>query len=167
MATERGLDPSRLPRGATGFRDLRSEPLPLTDAQVFASVCYEAARLVHGRVLEIRRPEVTPDFRTAVIRRGESIAAVLGHMHLPVLAIAQVSADRVIFGDGYGVIFGDGRVCLEEALRSLDAFQVLTSTELNMPISLIDMSGLDRAERRQIAYWKPQTLGELLFNHWD
>ncbi|MBE3014918.1 hypothetical protein IL992_37975 [Microbispora sp. NEAU-D428] len=87
------------------------------------------------------------------------MAAVLGHMHLPVLAIAQVPAD--------GVIICESCDSLEEALRSLDAFQVLTSTDLNTPIGLIDTSNLDRAERNQIADWKPQTLGELLFNYWD
>jgi hypothetical protein len=71
----------------------------LTDARVFASICYTAAQLVRGRMLEIRPPDVTPNFYTAVIRCGESTAAVLGHMHLPVLAIAQVPTGSVVFTD--------------------------------------------------------------------
>ena len=34
-------------------------------------------------------------------------------------------------------------------------------------MALVDLSALDRAERDQIVHWKPETVGELLFNHWD
>lgn len=159
MSTKRGSDVMRPPRGATGFRDHGTEPLPLTDARVFASVCYEAARLVRGRVLEITSPGVTPSFHTAVMRCGELSVAVLGHMHLPFIATAQVPTGRVAFTDNCDD--------LEEVLRPSDAFRLLTGSELETPIGLIDTSDLDRAERSEIAFWKPETLGELLFNYWD
>ncbi|WP_432924689.1 hypothetical protein ACQPZZ_30385 [Microbispora sp. CA-135349] len=65
------------------------------------------------------------------------------------------------------MIIGESCDAIEVALQTLGAFRVLTSAELNTPIGLIDMSNLERAERNQIAYRKPQTLGELLFNYWD
>jgi hypothetical protein len=36
-----------------------------------------------------------------------------------------------------------------------------------MPLRCVDISQLNRAERDQIDYWRPDTLGELLFNFWD
>ncbi|GAA1292138.1 hypothetical protein Psi02_49370 [Planotetraspora silvatica] len=159
MAIERGSDVTRLPRGATGFRDRGTEPLPLTDTRGFASVCYEAARLVGARVLEIAPPGVTPSFHTAVMKCGELTVGVLGHMHLPFIAIAEVPTG--------GVVFIDGCDDLEEALRASGAFRLLTRDELETPIGLIDTSDLDTAERNEIGFWKPANLGELLFNYWD
>ncbi|GAA3125258.1 hypothetical protein GCM10010466_15170 [Planomonospora alba] len=159
MPIERGSGVIRPPRGATGFRDHVAEPLPLVDPRVFASVCHQAARLVHGRVLEITPPGVTPNFHTAVIRCGGLSAAVLGHTHLPFIALARVPAGHVVFIDD--------RNDLGVALRSSGAFRLLTRSELETPIDLIDTSDLGDAEHREIAYWKPETFGELLFNHWD
>jgi hypothetical protein len=31
----------------------------------------------------------------------------------------------------------------------------------------VDLSALTAPELEQIAFWKPQTVGELLFNYWD
>ncbi|MBB6350200.1 hypothetical protein FHU36_006772 [Nonomuraea muscovyensis] len=159
MPIERGSGVIRPPRGATGFRDQGTEQLPSMDPRVFASVCHQAARLVRGRVLEITPPGVTPDFHTAVIRSGELSAAVLGHMHLPYIALARVPVGHVVFVDDWSD--------LEVALTSSGTFRLLTRSELETPIDLIDTSYLDGAERRQIAYWKPETLGELMFNYWD
>ncbi|TKK90821.1 hypothetical protein FDA94_03385 [Herbidospora galbida] len=159
MANERSSDVTRLPRGATGFRDHGTEPLQVTDARAFASACYEAARLVRGKVLEITPPVVTPNFHTAVMKCGESTVGVLGRVHLPVVAIAEVPTGDVVFVDSpHG---------LEKALRASGTFRLLTRDELETPIGLIDTSDLDAAERREIAYWKPAILGQLLFNYWD
>lgn len=159
MPTERDPDLTRPPRGATGFRDHGTDPLPSMDTRVFASVCHEGARVARGRVVEITSPEVTPNFHKAVIRRGELSVAVLGHIHLSLIAIAQVLTGSVVFTDGCDD--------LEEALRSSGSLRLLARSELEIPIRLIDTSDLDRAERREITFWKPKTLGELLFNYWD
>ncbi len=65
------------------------------------------------------------------------------------------------------MVFIDGVPEIEEALRSSGAFRILASDELRKPLELIDTSSLDQAECRQVAYWKPATLGQLLFNYWD
>ena len=84
---------------------------------------------------------------------------MLGHIHLSLIAIAQVLTGSVVFTDGCDD--------LEEALRSSGSLRLLARSELEIPIRLIDTSDLDRAERREITFWKPKTLGELLFNYWD
>ncbi len=45
--------------------------------------------------------------------------------------------------------------------------RVLGPVILDRPIADIDLGGLSSAEMRQVAYWRPRTLGELLFNWWD
>jgi hypothetical protein len=45
--------------------------------------------------------------------------------------------------------------------------RVLTTAELDLPIDRFDLTALGRAERAQIRYWQPATVGDLLFNEWD
>jgi hypothetical protein len=45
-----------LPRGVTGFRDRRSEPLPETDPRAFTTICHQVARMTSGRAGAITRP---------------------------------------------------------------------------------------------------------------
>lgn len=56
---------------------------------------------------------------------------------------------------------------LKDALPPWSPFQVLTSSDLELPLGAADTSALDDAEHREIAYWRPETVGELLFNYWD
>jgi hypothetical protein len=34
-------------------------------------------------------------------------------------------------------------------------------------LSGVDLQDLGDAERRQLAYWQPATVGDVLFNFWD
>jgi hypothetical protein len=83
-----------VPRGATGFWDQGSDPLPETDPRAFARICYEVARRIGGRVVKITPPAVTPNFHLATLARPEHRLALLGHRHLPLLAVAESSADN-------------------------------------------------------------------------
>jgi hypothetical protein len=56
---------------------------------------------------------------------------------------------------------------LAAALTDGSNLQVLTAEQLNAPLSPADLADLGPAERKQIAYWQPNTIGELLFNFWD
>ena len=55
----------------------------------------------------------------------------------------------------------------EVLLRACPHLRILTTTELNQSISPSDLTELHPHEHRQIHNWKPYTVGELLFNHWD
>ncbi|MFD4707853.1 hypothetical protein ACFWM3_23830 [Gottfriedia sp. NPDC058432] len=44
---------------------------------------------------------------------------------------------------------------------------VLSKKELNEPLLLKSENELNSAELNQMAYWKPNRIGEVLFNHWD
>ena len=45
-------------------------------------------------------------------------------------------------------------------------YRVLTVAELNKPLRQLD-NGLNQAEWEQIAYWKPERIGDIIFNYWD
>lgn len=149
-----------LPRGVTGFRGHQSEPLPKTDPQVFAMICYEVARTISGRVGAITPPGVTPNFHSAVIVHGGKQVMLLGHQHAPFLATAAPAS-----GNASIIFVDDPRI--HAALNPPGPFRLLTLSELQTPLNLADLAALDHAELVQINYWKPNTVGELIFNYWD
>jgi hypothetical protein len=151
-----------LPRGVTGFRNRRSEPLPETDPRVFATICHQVARTTGGRAGTIKQPGVTPNFHSAVIDHGGKQTMLLGHQHAPFLATAAPSsgAASITFIDDLDI-----RAALD--LNPPPAFRLLTLAELQAPLNLVDCSALDHAELEQINDWKPDTAGELIFNYWD
>jgi hypothetical protein len=151
-----------LPRGVTGFRDRRSEPLPETDPRAFATICYEVARTTGGRPVAITRPGATPNFHSALISYGQEQVMLLGHQHAPFLATAAPAPGSTLL-----TFIDDPRIHAALAPSPPDPFRLLTLGELQAPLDLIDCTALDHAELEQIRHWKPGTAGELIFNYWD
>ncbi|MFI0356843.1 hypothetical protein [Actinomadura sp. 9N407] len=135
--------------------------MPETDRRTFAQVCHAAARQLHARVDSIREPGATLNFHIAVLVRDEYRIAILCHQHLPLLALAVPPADRDM-----EITFIDDADAAA-ALRSLTSFSLLSRAELGTPLARTDLSALADAELEQVAYWKPHTMGGLLFNYWD
>ncbi|MER7563517.1 hypothetical protein ACGFWE_14375 [Streptomyces sp. NPDC048523] len=46
-------------------------------------------------------------------------------------------------------------------------FEVLSPDVLSTPLSRLDLTGLTKADRSDIRYWRPDALADLLFNWWD
>jgi hypothetical protein len=144
--------------GATGF----SPPSGAhADLREFTAICYHAARAIGGAVTGVTPAGVTPNFHTVDITQAQHHIAVLRHIVLPLIAFA-----RSPVGGGLTVRFVDHRD-LADALTSLTDAQVLTVEQLGTPLARVDLSALDRHEHSQIKYWKPDTVGDLLFNFWD
>ncbi|MGW5878067.1 hypothetical protein ACWFMI_16135 [Nocardiopsis terrae] len=150
----------RLERGATGFRDRGEAELPRTDPAAFRGACWEAARRAGGTVGGPDGAGVA-GFLSATIRCGAREHVVLGHPHLRVVAFADAP---VVPGGPVPVFNGPpGWAVGFEVL----GFDCLTAEELGTPLSEADLGALSRAEHAQIRHWRPDTVGELLFNSWD
>jgi len=48
-------------------------------------------------------------------------------------------------------------------------YQIMSKAELSKPfnLSLTRNSEIWSAELEQITYWKPETIGQTIYNHWD
>ncbi|QRP45432.1 hypothetical protein [Amycolatopsis sp. FDAARGOS 1241] len=152
-----------MPRGATGFRDVGASPLPSTDRKAFAALTHDTARLLGATVEQITAPELYSTFHTATLtHRGQQQRrfAIVCHRHVPVLALAEP-----VTGWGPVTIIEDA--VIQAALATQTSFRLLTIDELTSPLNRADLSALAKAELRQIAHWKPRTISDLLFNHWD
>ncbi|KJK56661.1 hypothetical protein UK12_21355 [Saccharothrix sp. ST-888] len=150
----------RVAKGATGFWTSGRRPLPETDLSAFRSACFAAARRVHGQVADETGPAAA-SFRSVGITEDGRVRGVLCHVRLPYVAFVSGSLrpgePLPSFGDPPGWANRFTAVGL----------RVLGTTELLTPLGELDLSELAPAELTQVRYWRPESLGELLFNRWD
>lgn len=154
----------KIPRGTTGFRYFKEAPLPETDRRAVAELSYQWARNLGGTVEQILPPSLTSTYYAAVLAHGQyevQHVTVLFHRHLPLLALVSHPPRDL---DDLCVI--DDPI-VTEAMPDYSEFQLLAHDQLAAPVTSTSLSELAATELNQIAYWKPETIGEVLFNLWD
>jgi hypothetical protein len=150
----------KLPTGATGFGDMVIDPATRRLREL-GTICHHAARRTGGRVTSLAGPGATPNFYAATIAYEDDTIAVVRHGLLALLAVARAPGPhdvRLVWVERPG---------LAETLREVTELRVLTLAELLTDVNRADLSELRPSELEQIAYWKPETVGELLFHWWD
>jgi len=150
----------KLPAGATGFGPSK-QPRGREDAREFLAACHAAARQTGATVTASQQAVVTPDFDVVLLAYERERVAALRHTLLNIVAFAQSLGDHV----APPLAFTD-RPGLAQILGEI-GYQVLPAVELRQPTTSADLSNLTAHEHEQIKYWKPETVGELLFNYWD
>ncbi|MFI6009132.1 hypothetical protein ACIBAG_09905 [Streptomyces sp. NPDC051243] len=151
----------RVARGATGFRGPGDDPLPHVDVVLFKTACHAAARSIRATVGEVTPAGVTPNFHTALITGPGVRSAVLCHAVLPVVAFAASPPPA-----GAPVADFTSPPAWAAAFEP-SGLRLLDVAELSMPLARADTSELAEAELEQALYWRPDTVGELMFNWWD
>ncbi|MFR9770566.1 hypothetical protein [Nocardia sp. SC052] len=126
----------------------------------------EAARRTGGTVIEFRLAgNATPNFHQGVIAYHDHHVAVVALRDSAVLAVAD---PRVIDFDDAAIESGPLTFIeapdLVAALAEQSGFELLTTAELAQPFDAAAWPELDRDDVR---YWRPQTVGDALFNYWD
>jgi len=139
----------------------------MTDLRAFRRACHAAARSIGATVVEFRFAEgVTPNFHQALIACRDRTVAVARATDAAVLALAEPRA----LGPAHGVAgssplsFLDVPALTATLAGLLPGCRVLTPAELDGPF---DAEAWPHVSSRDIAYWRPATLGEALFNYWD
>jgi hypothetical protein len=149
----------KLSTGATGFGSGTTHET--ADLSAFTALCHHAARATNGTVTHVIAAGVTPSFHTINIAHRQHHTAVLRHATLPLLAFAAPRSDgetTLTFLDDHD---------LAAAITEVSDLQIMTARQLSTPLTQTDLSDLHPSEHNQINYWKPNTVGELLFNFWD
>ncbi|MEV4412583.1 hypothetical protein [Catellatospora sp. NPDC049609] len=149
----------KLPPGATGFGTISYTAQE--DLRALAAICHHAARRTGATVTDLLPVGATPNFHTATIAYSDSAVAVLRHGLLPWLALAQPAPSGQVPRDWID------RADLADAIREVSDLRLLTRTELLQPPTTADLEDLRPHEVKQIGYWRPTTVGDLLFNLWD
>jgi hypothetical protein len=147
----------QLPNGVTGFYDIAEHKPPTTDGKQFKKIGYDLVTRNGGSVQNFHEPTtVTNFYHLEALIFNQRWHLVL-NAHYPILAFAsKVDYGKITFADH------------PEWKSQLSQFYyVMDKSELEEPLQMESEKELNRGELEQIAYWKPKTKGEVIFNYWD
>jgi hypothetical protein len=153
-----------LDRGITGFWGLSEELPPETNFQAFRSHCFEVARQSNGRVLSVVNANPTGHYRNysqATMEIRSEIICVVLNAHYPIVAFA----DPVV-GCEVHLRFRDSPE-LAQAFSAFKLYQIALAHELEAQPNPEALLALSPTEHRQVKYWNPQRIGDVIFNWWD
>lgn len=146
----------KLLNGITGFYEKQNEP-PNVDGNEFKRLCFSIINKNDGTVINFQEPQITTNFFAMEVNVSNKHFQILLNAHYPLIAFASA----VNFGE---IKFIDDHQLKEEFSPF---YRVLSTKDLDEPLLLKNEDELNCAEIKQIAYWKPLRIGEVIFNHWD
>jgi hypothetical protein len=151
-----------LPRGVTGIESRREGSPSFTDFQAFRGHCYGAARKAGWSVQGVLTPRqpIACNYALAVFRhREDSIAAALNEV-FPLLAFVIPPAEGQLSLD-----FAD---CPELGSAFVQlGYTVLPAAELARPLTREMWQGLAPHEQKDVRYFRPRRVGDVIYNYWD
>ena len=155
----------KLRKGITGFRHVDDPPLPTIDLRSFRSHCFAAARMLGGRVSHLapKSGGVGANFTWAVLELPAGTVAVLVNLHFPVVGIAHPWGDARPDGP-VRFIDCEPLACVFE---EMGRYEVVSQTELERSTRPEERRQLSPTEVKQVKYWKPTRVGDIVFNSWD
>ena len=148
------------PRGITGFWGVGEQPPSATDVRAFRGHCHEAARRLGGQVLSMEEPNHR-NFTVGTLATRAGRVAVLLNAQYPIVGFADPPMSGEVL-----LRFRDGSA-LAEFFREFGVYEVLSASDLERRPTPDDLDGLSEAELAQVAYWRPQRVGDVVFNYWD
>ncbi|MBC2874037.1 MULTISPECIES: hypothetical protein [Streptomyces] len=128
--------------------------MPVVEPRECRAAWYAVTRVGRARVGEFAAAAYPANFHraTADDRTGRHVA--LFNAHYPLVAFADGQGgfrEPPVWASGLGGL----------------GFTLLSAARLSAPLTEADAAALSGAEREQIAYWRPENLGSVLFNRWD
>jgi hypothetical protein len=146
-----------LPNGVSGFCNSEANKPPQIDGKQFKQMCYHFAACNGGKVINFNLSHSSANFYYAQVEIFDLEFYILLNEHYPYLAfIATIESGDIQFVD---------IPVLSEQFSLY--YHVLDTMELGVPIKEKHKSGLNSAELQQISYWKPEKIGQVIFNFWD
>lgn len=144
-----------LPECITGF-SYGDCSAPGSDWKTFKGICFDFARNNGGTCLFILGDQITPNYHQANITIDERTIYVLLSRSYPVIGISSFEPFVYEFID------------VPEMTRLFPSeYLVPTASELNERFDMSRQSFLNDAERGEIEYWEPETIGNVIFHYWD
>lgn len=158
-----------LPRGITGFIHRREQALftQRTDLDLFLQYSYTVAVLCSGQITAINlRPTLCTNYGGLVMKMADaSVAITINHIY-PFIAFSSFSqASSASFLDGY-LDFVDCEP-LAERYGSFNRYQVLSAAQAKATPGRRMYKELSDREVKEINYWQPREVGQIIFNWWD
>ncbi|MFN4907144.1 MAG: hypothetical protein ACOVQH_10100 [Burkholderiaceae bacterium] len=105
---------------------------------------------------------ITPNFNTIKVKRHRDEIMVIGHSNFPIIAFADPFELWLM-----KISFRNADRIATRIVELYPQVMIATQEELSTRIESAHLELLNRIELDQVKYWKPQTIGELVFNWWD
>lgn len=153
----------KLRPGITGlFESRECASLPEYPIADFKQLVHAVAMSQGWTVASVAEAGITPNFHAAELQSPNACIFVLGHAKFPIVAFAERMDDA-----DQRLQFVDNSNIAGEISRLYPDVEVGSATDLNRLITDDDLAQLAHADRQQVNYWKPRTIGQLAFNWWD
>lgn len=143
--------------GVTGF-SIASEDWGEQSNKKFEVYLFEAIRSDNGKLIRKELPINNRNYYTYQIQNRTKNYHILFHSVYPFVAFASVV-------DGAGIKFIDGPESMESIFTQ--AYKVLTKQLLEQTLLKDHIKTLREYEQEMIEYWRPETIGEVIYNYWD
>lgn len=145
-----------LKRGITGFYNFKEEII-LNDSYQFKLICIKFIEKNRGQLIEFNLSQLEKNFYYAKCLVNDKHLYILLNAYYPFIAFAS--------SVGYGSIkFIDINIPVYPLETK---YQILNISKLSKQYDIEDLKSLSKIEIEQINYWKPVTVGEIIFNYWD
>lgn len=149
-----------LPKGITGF-DAPSEGVPVKH---FTAACYAAALQMGATVRQVlaANEQASTNFHEALVSLPHQTepVRVLCNAHHGVVAFAWPAT----FEGDLNLRFMD---CPELVEAFGSDFLTLSARDACAAVSPGLVAQLEDTELKQLSYWKPARMGDIVFNYWD
>ena len=142
-----------LPEGITGFSDSAHETSLFKQ---FKSICFQFVRTHYGTVTFISGDSVTPNYHLATITVSGTVYYVMLCRTYPVIGISTTEPFSYTFVD------------LPELTRLFPTEYLIPSAqELSERFNVASQPNLNQSELGEIKFWRPNTVGDVIFHYWD
>jgi hypothetical protein len=152
----------QVPRGITGFYMAKDPPLPTFDAKDFTTIGYAVAQTLGATVIR-RDVDLHParSYRVLILQAGHERWSLLGHAIYPIIASVAEDINEYVGSRPFADL---------PALASIApgfGVTIYPAHFLNHAIDPRWLTNLAAVELREIRGWKPQYMGDIIFNDWD
>lgn len=152
----------KLVEGITGFYDASErDGLPHVAVEIFKKEVVGALAPLGYKLVEIEEAGVTPNFHLALFEQDGTKLAVVCNSIYPYIALANAPEES---GCELKFITNER---IEYAIGAYTTFAVIPFISLCEKLTPDSLSCLNKAELHQVNYWRPNTVGEIIFNWWD
>lgn len=155
----------KIPNGVTGFYSANQIKPPTIDVKQFKQICFSLISRNGGEILDFKEPQVATNIFDVKAKVFNNHLHILLNEHYPIMAFAiDVEYGKITFIDE-----------LELFKQFSSFYNVLDTKELNEPVILRlgskkgivqNENELNSDELEQITYWKPERIGEIIYNYW-
>ena len=150
----------RITAGITGFRQAHDDELTRVNYSAFRRLAYAFAQHMGATVQEVEKDGTARSYYAANVVSDQS-RTLLCNAYQPIISWSTNALHSHF--DPHFIDLPQTHV----VLASFSNFYTVSAEELNAPVSHQNLSTLNAVEQAQVAYWKPPTLGALIFNCWD